>query len=160
MRFAAILASVSIISSVAGAYHPRQIPGFPACANDCLNKPSNLGGCAQTDETCLCKSLPFVQTTFACITAACQGADQQSAITGAENLCLNFGVTLAAESSAIMAGLSTIASGASITGAPSSTAPPPSSTPSPTGSTGSARHLTGGILGATVALGVAAALSF
>ncbi|KAJ7873357.1 hypothetical protein B0H14DRAFT_2720387 [Mycena olivaceomarginata] len=118
MRFAAILASVSIISSVAGAYHPRQ--GTPACADDCINKPSNLGGCEQTDGTCLCKSLPFVQTTFACIIAACQGADQQSAITGAENLCLNFGVTLAAESSAIVAGLSTIASGASITGSQAS----------------------------------------
>ncbi|KAF7330755.1 tRNA-specific adenosine deaminase 1 [Mycena venus] len=73
MRFAAILASVSLLSCVAGAYNPRQIPGFP-------------------------------------------GADQQSAISGAESLCLEFGVTLAAESSAIAAGLSTAASGASITG--------------------------------------------
>jgi len=33
-----------------------------------------------------------VETTCACILAACQGADQQSAISGAENLCLDFGL--------------------------------------------------------------------
>ncbi|KAJ7816616.1 hypothetical protein B0H13DRAFT_1663299, partial [Mycena leptocephala] len=54
------------------------------CADNCLNDPANLGGCQQTDLTCLCKSLPFVQSTFACIQAACQGADQQTAINGAE----------------------------------------------------------------------------
>ncbi|KAJ7688376.1 hypothetical protein B0H17DRAFT_1068367 [Mycena rosella] len=123
MRFTALLASASLLSSVSAAYHRRQLPGFPNCADNCLNNPTNLGGCQLADETCLCKSLPFVQTTFACLLAACQGADQQSAIQGAENLCLTFvlrllaslskdsygfqGVTLAAESSAIVAGLST-----------------------------------------------------
>ncbi|KAF8211521.1 hypothetical protein K438DRAFT_1752254 [Mycena galopus ATCC 62051] len=155
MRFAATLAAVSIISSVAGAYHPRQIPGFPACASNCLNDPTNLGGCQQTDESCLCNSLPFVETTFACITAACQGADQQSAITGAENFCLDFDVTLSAESSVIAAGLSTLSLGASITGS-SSPSLTSSSAPAPTSS---ACRLTGSyLIGITVL--VAAALSF
>ncbi|KAJ7937407.1 hypothetical protein B0H13DRAFT_213419 [Mycena leptocephala] len=159
MRVTATLAALSLLSFVSGAYHARQIPGLPACANNCLNNPTNLGGCAQTDETCLCKSLPFVETTYACVLAACQGADQQSAIGVAENLCLVFGVTLAAESSIIMAGLSTIGSGASITGngSPSGTS---STTPAPTGSTGSAGHLTGGyLLATTVVVCVFAALS-
>ncbi|KAJ7755672.1 hypothetical protein DFH07DRAFT_821358 [Mycena maculata] len=129
MRFTAGLTFVSLLSSVSAGHYLRQLPGFPSCADDCLNDPTNLGGCAVTDESCLCNSLPFVQTTFACITAACQGSDQQSAISGAENLCLDFGVTLTAESSAIVAGLST-AAGAStttvasqITSSTSSTAP-------------------------------------
>ncbi|KAJ7087212.1 hypothetical protein B0H15DRAFT_843080 [Mycena belliarum] len=114
MRFAALTFSASLLSSVSATYCLRQLPGFPDCADNCLNNPQNLGGCQLADESCLCKSLPFVQTTFACIMAACQGADQQAAVNGAENLCSMFGVTLAAESSAIVAGLSTIGS-ASIT---------------------------------------------
>ncbi|KAJ6510208.1 hypothetical protein C8R47DRAFT_787388 [Mycena vitilis] len=114
MLIVAVFAFVSLFSSVSGAYSRRQIPGFPDCANNCLNNPTNLGGCQPTDETCLCKSLPFVQTTFACIQSSCQApADQQAAVSGAESLCENFGVTLTAESSAIFAGLSTISSGAS-----------------------------------------------
>ncbi|KAJ6627450.1 hypothetical protein B0H10DRAFT_1941189 [Mycena sp. CBHHK59/15] len=116
MRFTAVAASFSLLSaSVSAAHFRRQLPGIPDCANNCLNNPATLGGCQQTDEACLCKSLPFLQSTFSCIMAACQGADQQSAINGAENLCSAFGVTLSAESSAIVAGISTAASGATTT---------------------------------------------
>ncbi|KAJ7477098.1 hypothetical protein B0H11DRAFT_2029682 [Mycena galericulata] len=131
MRFSAVLITLLSLlgSSVSVAHYQRQLPGFPSCADNCLNNPTNLGGCAVTDENCLCNSLPFVQTTFACITAACQGSDQVSAINGAENLCLDFGVTLTAESSAIVAGLSTgagastAASGSKVIASASSTAP-------------------------------------
>ncbi|KAJ7047736.1 hypothetical protein C8F04DRAFT_20543 [Mycena alexandri] len=153
MRFGTVFTAMSLSSSVLAAY-PRQLPGFPSCANTCLNEPTNLGGCQETDETCLCKSLVFVETTFACIMAACQGADQQTAINGAESLCLNFGVTLAAESSSIVAGLSTISSGAFVTGNPGVST---SATPAPTASTGAARHLASGYIFATAAVACAAA---
>ncbi|KAK7061390.1 hypothetical protein R3P38DRAFT_2829216 [Favolaschia claudopus] len=160
MRLTALHASLCLFLACSAAIHsPRQQPpGFPSCANDCLNNPANLEGCQPTDETCLCKSLPFVQTTFACILAACNStADQQSAIAGAESLCLDFGVTLTAESSAIVAGLSTIASGATTTGGPSQST---SSTPAAAPSTGSGQQLAGGLFVSTaLVVGMAAALS-
>ncbi|KAJ7499294.1 hypothetical protein FB451DRAFT_1385000 [Mycena latifolia] len=163
MRFATVLTSASLLSSASATYHRRQqLPGFPDCADNCLNNPTNLGGCQLGDETCLCKSLPFVETTVACIMAACkETSDQQTAISGAESLCLNFGVTLSAESSAIFAGLSTIASGASVTGSGQVTGGGSStSAPVPTNSPSSARSLFNGyIFGATVVACVTAALS-
>ncbi|KAJ7229078.1 hypothetical protein GGX14DRAFT_311277, partial [Mycena pura] len=60
----------------------------PACADNCLNDPPNLGGCLISDFKCLCNSFPFLSSTLACIQTACQGADQQTAISGAEDLCL------------------------------------------------------------------------
>ncbi|KAJ7122805.1 hypothetical protein C8R44DRAFT_155046 [Mycena epipterygia] len=161
MRFAAVFTSASLLSSVSATYYQRQIPGFPSCANTCISAPTNLGGCQPTDEGCLCKSLPFIQTTLACIMNACQGADQQSAISGAEGLCLNFGVTLSAESSAIAAGIST-AVGASTTASGSGqvTSAGSSTAPSPTASPNSARSLFSGyVLGAIVVGCVTAALS-
>ncbi|KAJ7162593.1 hypothetical protein C8R43DRAFT_990857 [Mycena crocata] len=158
MRFSLALVSLSLLSSVSATYERRQISGFPQCANDCLNNPANLGGCQQTDETCLCKSLPFVQTTFSCITKACQGADQQAAISGAESLCLNFGVTLTAESSAIVAGTSTAVSGTSTTGNGGKTTGATSST-SPAPTTNSAQVLLKSFtFGAIVVTGALAAL--
>ncbi|KAJ6567233.1 hypothetical protein DFH09DRAFT_1156386 [Mycena vulgaris] len=163
MRFATVFVSASLLSSVSAAYHRRQVPGsgLPSCATDCLNNPTNLGGCQPTDLSCLCKSLPFVQSTFACVMTSCKGADQQSAITGAESICLDFGVTLAAESSAIVAGLSTVASGASVTGSAQVTSTGSSGTPTPTNSPSSARSLFGGggVLAATVVAAVTVALS-
>ncbi|KAJ7716509.1 hypothetical protein B0H16DRAFT_1613470 [Mycena metata] len=160
MRFTTVFATLSLLTSVSAAHYPRQAyPGFPTdgCADNCLNNPSNLGGCSQSDLGCLCKSLPFIQSTFACIQTACQGADQQTAVNGAESLCLNFGVTLAAESSAIVAGLPSASSGASITG--SGTQGTSSTPPAPT-NTGSARQLsTGYILGTMAAMGIAGVLS-
>ncbi|KAJ7030038.1 hypothetical protein C8F04DRAFT_1264385 [Mycena alexandri] len=160
MRFTTVFASLSLLTFVSAAHYPRQAyPGFPTdgCADNCLNNPSNLGGCSQSDINCLCNSLPFVQSTFACIQTACQGADQQTAINGAEGLCLSFGVTLAAESSAIVAGLPSASSGASITGPGSqgtSSVPPVPTT------AGSARQLyTGYILGTMTAVGIAGVLS-
>ncbi|KAJ7283426.1 hypothetical protein C8J57DRAFT_1292525 [Mycena rebaudengoi] len=139
MRLTVVVVSLlSLLVSVVASVHRRQIPGFPSCADDCLNNPPTLGGCKQTDEFCLCNSLPFVQGTFACITAACQGTDQQSAIGAAESLCLNFGVTLADKSSAIVAGLSTAGSRSASTTPPggqgtSAPSPPPTPTNSATG---------------------------
>ncbi|KAJ6538966.1 hypothetical protein B0H19DRAFT_335187 [Mycena capillaripes] len=159
MRFVAILASLSLVSTVYGTQYSRQVPGFPDCAQNCINDPTNLGDCQATNLECLCKRVPFIQTTYACMLAACQGPDQQSAINGAESLCLDFGVTLTAESSAIVAGLSTIASGASVTGSGSQVTNTASST-APPAATGAARRLTSGhFLGTTVAVCAAAALA-
>ncbi|KAF7303662.1 CFEM domain-containing protein [Mycena indigotica] len=119
----------------------RQLPGFPSCATNCLNNPTTLGGCSIADEKCLCQSVPYLQSTLACINAACPSPeDQQKSIVGAENLCSNFGVTITSQSAAIFGGLSTVANSPSgVSGGSSGPSSPAPSPPAP--SKGSATNL-------------------
>ncbi|KAJ7062061.1 hypothetical protein C8F01DRAFT_1368728 [Mycena amicta] len=138
-----LLAAACLIASTYAVHLRRQLPGFPPCADNCLNTPTNLGGCSISDEKCLCNSLAYLETTLACIYAACPAStDQQMSVVGAENLCLSFGATLTTESSIIFAALSTLIP-TSVTTANSSspTSTPASSAPPATSSTGSSRKL-------------------
>ncbi|KAF7304337.1 CFEM domain-containing protein [Mycena chlorophos] len=102
MRFLQALAAASLVASASAVHLRRQIPGFPSCADNCLNNPTNLGGCSIADEKCLCQSTAYLQSTLSCINAACpSSADQATSVQGATSLCASFGVNLSSESAAI-----------------------------------------------------------
>ncbi|EDQ99285.1 uncharacterized protein LACBIDRAFT_295998 [Laccaria bicolor S238N-H82] len=66
---------------------------IPSCAGECIAS-ADLGGCATTDNACLCKSKVFVSSTAACIERTCTGSDLATAIAAAEAICAAAGVTL------------------------------------------------------------------
>ncbi|KAJ8520503.1 hypothetical protein ONZ45_g2662 [Pleurotus djamor] len=65
---------------------------LPACAKDCLNSTSS--SCSSTDILCLCNNSTLVANVVDCARSSCQGADFNSAASGAVALCAAVGVTL------------------------------------------------------------------
>ncbi|KAJ7628322.1 hypothetical protein FB45DRAFT_1059116 [Roridomyces roridus] len=132
MHFSTAIATFALFAATASASVTPAIPSvfrrqLPNCAGDCIAHP-NTGGCSASDDTCLCNNSVFVQSTFQCIQAACQGEDLANAIKAAADLCLAVHVTLV---SAAGAEFSATASGLS---SASNTAPASASTPtSPSG---------------------------
>ncbi|EMD36955.1 hypothetical protein CERSUDRAFT_95223 [Gelatoporia subvermispora B] len=61
-------------------------PPTTDCAEDCLVN-ADFGGCAQTDDVCLCNSPAFIDSLNACIDAACTGGDLTIAEQEVEGLC-------------------------------------------------------------------------
>ncbi|KAG0151618.1 hypothetical protein CROQUDRAFT_651034 [Cronartium quercuum f. sp. fusiforme G11] len=58
------------------------ISGLPVCGQNCLTDTasdnSNLGGCGQTDEACLCKNTGFQDKVQSCVLAKCSLQEQLS----------------------------------------------------------------------------------
>ncbi|KAI6115318.1 hypothetical protein EDD16DRAFT_1594859 [Pisolithus croceorrhizus] len=142
MRAAVALVALSAaLSSASAGLVSRQ--SLPSCANPCITN-ANLGGCSATDDTCLCESQTFINSTTTCIESSCTGNDLQEAEQYAQSLCLAVGVTL------------TIA-----TPTPTSTSPTSSSSSTATATqTGSATSSYGinGFAAAAAILGVGLAL--
>ncbi|KAK7436690.1 hypothetical protein VKT23_018945 [Stygiomarasmius scandens] len=66
---------------------------FPSCAMPCVAS-ADTGSCVPTDNSCLCRSESFVNSTTECIESSCSGNDLQAALSGAQQLCAAVGVTL------------------------------------------------------------------
>ncbi|KAJ3808340.1 hypothetical protein EV368DRAFT_84802 [Lentinula lateritia] len=107
--FASLLAAVAVAGSTfASGHSPRQL-NLPTCALPCLTATSStsFGSCSSTDEACLCSNPQFISNTTTCIEGACTGNDLQTAISAAEALCAQAGVTL--DPSSILASVSATA---------------------------------------------------
>ncbi|KAJ1301266.1 hypothetical protein OPQ81_003673 [Rhizoctonia solani] len=120
MRVSVVVAALATVAS-ASSLGKRQIP---SCAMTCIQN-ANLDGCSATDNTCLCKSEKFVQSTYSCIAGACQGKDLDTAVAAANALCIAAGVTLTNTVPASTGASATATSPA--TGTATSTATPTSS---------------------------------
>ncbi|KAF8688546.1 CFEM domain, partial [Rhizoctonia solani] len=121
MRVSIVLAALAAVAS-ATSVSKRQIPD---CATTCIMS-ADVGTCGR-DNTCLCKSDAFVNSTYGCISSTCKGNDLEQAVAAARALCIAAGVTLTQTVPA--------STGATGTGAtPTATSP---TTSSPTTSSGS-----------------------
>jgi hypothetical protein len=105
MRVSIVLAALAAVAS-ASSVAKRQIPScalgksnrlfritlshFPL---ECMTS-ADTGSCAATDNTCLCGSDKFVQSTYSCISSTCSGSDLQSAVAAARALCVSAVSTL------------------------------------------------------------------
>ncbi|CAE6537725.1 unnamed protein product [Rhizoctonia solani] len=89
MRVSIVLAALAAVAS-ASSIGKRQIP---SCALTCMTS-ANTGSCSSTDNTCLCKSTAFVDSTYNCIASTCKGDDLTNAVAAARALCVAAGVTL------------------------------------------------------------------
>nr|GAT51826.1 predicted protein [Mycena chlorophos] len=144
MRFLQALAAASLVASASAVHLRRQIPGFPSCADNCLNNPSNLGGCSIADEKCLCQSTAYLQSTLSCINAACpSSADQATSVQGATSLCASFGVNLSSESAAVF-GSATASAGATSGSSPSAASTSAAATTSATSKSAAANSKVAG----------------
>ncbi|KAF9042804.1 hypothetical protein BDZ89DRAFT_1059699 [Hymenopellis radicata] len=65
---------------------------YPDCATTCIHN-ADFGDCSSTDNTCLCKSFSFVNSTRSCFEATCNSGDYDSAIGVSAALCTAVGVT-------------------------------------------------------------------
>ncbi|KAH9981934.1 hypothetical protein BJV77DRAFT_335447 [Russula vinacea] len=86
---------VGLISTVSTSYviYPRQVPGYPACAQGCLANATSTK-CQPGEVHCLCLDTAFINMTTTCFDSSCNGTDLQSAENAARQNCALAGVTL------------------------------------------------------------------
>ncbi|KAG2357901.1 hypothetical protein BDR07DRAFT_1222942, partial [Suillus spraguei] len=94
MRFAVVVLALSVSSAFA-ALVTRQ--SMPNCAVPCLTN-ADFGNCSETDDSCLCHSQAFINSTTTCIQASCTGSDLSNAEAASQSLCAAVGVTLTTSS--------------------------------------------------------------
>ncbi|KAG1838901.1 hypothetical protein DFJ58DRAFT_813253 [Suillus subalutaceus] len=117
MRFAVIVLALSfVVESAFTALLTRQ--SLPNCAVPCLTD-ADFGNCSSTDDSCLCHSQAFVNSTTSCIQASCTGSDLTNAEAASQSLCAAVGVTLTVSSATATA--TTASNGTATTAKPSST---------------------------------------
>ncbi|KAG1886686.1 hypothetical protein F4604DRAFT_1723072 [Suillus subluteus] len=117
MRFAVIVLALSfVVESAFTALLTRQ--SLPNCAVPCLTD-ADFGNCSSTDDSCLCHSQVFVNSTTSCIQASCTGSDLTNAEAASQSLCAAVGVTLTVSSATATA--TTSSNGTAITAKPPST---------------------------------------
>ncbi|OAX36897.1 hypothetical protein K503DRAFT_694271 [Rhizopogon vinicolor AM-OR11-026] len=122
MRFPiAILTLSAALSSAFASLTARQ--SLPNCAATCLAD-ADYGTCASTDDTCLCNSPAFINSTTTCIQATCTGSDLTSAEEASQALCAAVGVTLTSSSSSTGTATSTGTSEATSTSTSGATSTP------------------------------------
>ncbi|KAI0301309.1 hypothetical protein BC826DRAFT_558394 [Russula brevipes] len=105
-----VLGLVSIVCA-SGGLSPRQVAGYPACAQSCLANAKSTK-CLSGEVQCLCEDTDFINNTTACFLSSCSGSDLQTAEDTARKNCALAGVTLS----------STSTPAGSATSSPSSTA--------------------------------------
>lgn len=94
MRASLSLFIIALISTVsASLLYPRQVPGYPACAQGCLANATS-SKCQPGEVHCLCQDTQFVNWTSACFAKSCNGTDLQNADKAARDNCALAGVTL------------------------------------------------------------------
>src|SRR5882762_918971 len=59
---------------------------IPGCAVSCLTN-ADFGSCSHSDNSCLCHSQSFINSTTICITNACSGADLANAEAYSQAIC-------------------------------------------------------------------------
>ncbi|KAF8898077.1 hypothetical protein CPB85DRAFT_191366 [Mucidula mucida] len=83
MRFSIIVLLASAVSGM--SLYPRQ-SDLPDCAMTCIQS-ADSSGCSSTDQTCLCKSSAFVQSSATCLQSTCSADELNTAVQVAEALC-------------------------------------------------------------------------
>ncbi|KAH8758331.1 hypothetical protein F5883DRAFT_150127 [Diaporthe sp. PMI_573] len=139
MLFPAASLSAAIFAGLTVA----QFQGLPTCAQGCASRffsGGSYAGCG-TDPKCICANQDFLGNVACCLVGACSEADQQSAITFAQQICSANGVDVPDQVSC------STASGASATA---------TGTPNGSSSSGSATA-TGASASATTSSGTTAA---
>ncbi|KAG8698730.1 hypothetical protein FRC08_005740 [Ceratobasidium sp. 394] len=148
MRASFALVALAAVVSASSA-SKRQLP---SCAMECIVSAST-GSCQATDNTCLCKSDEFVQSTYQCVQQKCTNPDDlKAAIDGARALCAAAGVTLTQT-------LPAATSGAATATAPASTSKPAASSASASASATSAPNGAAGPAGVSGMAGALAAVA-
>ncbi|KAF8497488.1 hypothetical protein F5888DRAFT_1803510 [Russula emetica] len=110
MRAFLSLFITALISTVsASLLYPRQIPGYPNCAQGCLANATSTK-CQPGQVSCLCQDPVFINTTSTCFANNCNGTDLQAADKAARDNCALAGVTLTSSSSATAAASSSTSS--------------------------------------------------
>ncbi|EPS43625.1 hypothetical protein H072_2330 [Dactylellina haptotyla CBS 200.50] len=147
MKTTSILAVAATLTSSVVSAQGLVLP--PSCAIDCITQLAPSSGCTAdlTNYACFCKSSTFASTFNTCITSGCSASDLESTKSAVITLCQSAGVTINFPSTASG---STVPAGSSSTRAPSSS--------STTGTNPNAADKPGaalGLLGTTLALGVA-----
>ncbi|KAL4076849.1 hypothetical protein V8B97DRAFT_1509872 [Scleroderma yunnanense] len=89
LAVASIALSTALLSANA-ALVARQT--LPSCAASCIAN-ANTGGCAPTDDSCLCSNQAFVSAVVSCVESSCSGNDLVEAEQYAQAICAA-GVTL------------------------------------------------------------------
>ncbi|KAG0699426.1 hypothetical protein DFH29DRAFT_936956 [Suillus ampliporus] len=96
MRFSVVVLTLSAAFSTAfAAMIARQ--SIPNCAVPCMIN-ADFGNCASTDDSCLCHSQAFINSTTTCIQSSCTGSDLTNAEAASQQLCAAVGVTLTSAS--------------------------------------------------------------
>ncbi|KAL4072176.1 hypothetical protein J3A83DRAFT_2984478 [Scleroderma citrinum] len=90
LAVASIALSTALLSANA-ALVARQT--LPSCAASCIAN-ANTGGCAPTDDSCLCSNQAFVSAVVSCVESSCSGNDLVEAEQYAQAICAAVGVTL------------------------------------------------------------------
>ncbi|OJA13919.1 hypothetical protein AZE42_08575, partial [Rhizopogon vesiculosus] len=123
MRFPIVILALSATFSSAFAALTARQAALPNCASTCLAD-ADYGTCASTDDTCLCNSPAFINSTTTCIQATCTGSDLTNAEEASQALCAAVGVTLTASSSSTGTATSTGTSKATSTSTSGATSTP------------------------------------
>ncbi|KAI0752863.1 hypothetical protein C8Q80DRAFT_480775 [Daedaleopsis nitida] len=92
MRLQIALTLSAVASAASGSLIRRQ--SIPSCASECIVY-ANTGGCAPTDNACLCKDGAFIGSITTCIEHACSSANAEKAEEDIRALCAAVGVPLA-----------------------------------------------------------------
>ncbi|KAH9825487.1 GPI anchored CFEM domain protein [Teratosphaeria destructans] len=102
----------------AGAY--SQISAFPSCALPPAISAVGTSGCSTTDYACICSNQAFASSLYSQIEAACSASDVQKAVSAAETLCSQAGVsiTLAPGTSTAASAVTAAATAARVAAAP------------------------------------------
>ncbi|ROW00962.1 hypothetical protein VSDG_02701 [Cytospora chrysosperma] len=144
----------SIVSAaVFAGLTAAQYASLPTCAQQCATEQFSGGsyGDCGTDPACICADPEFISTISCCLVDACNAADQQAAISFAQQMCAANGVTVQSTVSCATAA----ATGTSAAG--SSSAASSSSAPASTTGTGSVASTAASSTAAASGTGTAAA---
>ncbi|KKY38705.1 putative cfem domain-containing protein [Diaporthe ampelina] len=128
--------TVSLSAAIFAGLTVAQFNGLPTCAQGCASQffsGGSYAGCG-TDPKCICANEDFIGNVACCLVGACSEADQQSALTFAQQICSANGVDVPDQVSC------STASGASATatGTPSGSSSSGSATATATGDSASA----------------------
>ncbi|KAK0199809.1 hypothetical protein DFS33DRAFT_195154 [Desarmillaria ectypa] len=96
MRFSLTVLPALFVTAWGSMLLGRQT-SLPACALPCITN-VDYGNCSPSDNACLCKSATYVNTTTTCIESSCSGSDLTTAISTAQALCAQVGVTFSSTS--------------------------------------------------------------
>ncbi|KAL5478509.1 hypothetical protein ACEPAI_2693 [Sanghuangporus weigelae] len=84
------LSGIAISSAFASLLSRQEVP---ECALTCIAN-ADLGGCAATDNVCLCESQKFVNSTETCFDRECEAQDLEDAGAFVKATCKSVGVTI------------------------------------------------------------------
>ncbi|KIO16740.1 hypothetical protein M407DRAFT_183030 [Tulasnella calospora MUT 4182] len=115
MRFSTVIVAIAASVVSASFLVERQSGSFPACGIPCLTN-ADVGTCAPTNNTCLCKSEVYLRVTTTCIKSSCSAADYATAADLGQQLCKAAGVDASTNPAAQPSGTTTTPTSNAATG--------------------------------------------